>query len=379
MASEAPALVAYPANPTPDWRVENIKVSRTPGPKELKIRMVATGICHSDIVVASIPNGAGGITFPKVLGHEGAGIVEEVGEGVTAAKVGDPVLLSYTYCQNCDLCNNDEHPYCVDWILLNVFGDKTVFETTKGEETPGKFFGQSSFAGVSIVAEGSVVNVKDYIKDHDELKLLAPLGCGLMTGSGAVVNAVKAKPHDIVLVTGIGAVGLGAIMGAKVAGCKEIIAVDRVAHRLEVAKELGATKVFDTSKAADPASLAADLQNLVGGQRISLAIETTGVTPVILEAVKALGKHGKLIQLGVPRPGAELTLPLSEFFSDNKSYECHYLGNTTGQAWIPVMLKWWREGKFPIEKIVKYFPIKDALQALHGMEDGTAIKPVLIW
>ncbi|KIW30070.1 uncharacterized protein PV07_05846 [Cladophialophora immunda] len=383
MATEIPALVSYPAEPTtlaPDWRFENIKIiSRGPKEHELKIRMVATGICHSDIAVASIPGQLLGIKFPKVLGHEGAGVVEEVGPGVTVAKVGDPVLLSYSYCNNCDLCNSQQQPYCSSWQLLNIFGESGIFETTKGEELPAKFFGQSSFAATSIVGEGSVVNVKDLIKSTDDLKLLAPMGCGLMTGSGAIMNGASAKPHDIVLVTGIGAVGLGAVMAAKIAGCKEVIAVDRVAHRLETAKELGATKALDTSTMDSSSSIAENIQKLVEGQRISIIIETTGAVPVVQECIKALGRHGRLIQLGVPRPGSQITLPLSEFFGANKSFECHYLGNTTGQAWIPVMIQWWREGRFPIEKIVKTFPAKDALLALQGMEDGSAIKPVLLW
>ncbi|OAP61876.1 hypothetical protein AYL99_04079 [Fonsecaea erecta] len=383
MATEVPALVSYPAEPTtlaPDWRFENIKVSRGPKEHELKIRMVATGICHSDIVVGSLPGNLIGLKFPKVLGHEGAGIVEEVGPGVTAAKVGDPVLLSYSYCNDCELCNSHQQPYCSSWQLLNIFGEPGIFETTGGEDVPAKFFGQSSFAGTSIVGEASVVNLKDLIQSHDDLKLLAPLGCGLMTGSGAIMNGVSAKPHDIVLVTGIGAVGLGAVMAAKIAGCKEIIAVDRVAHRLETAKELGATRVLDTSTIAEGSGTVAEhIQKLVEGQRISIVIETTAAVPVIQECIRALGRHGRLIQLGAPRPGTQVTIPLNEFFSANKSFECHYLGNTTGQAWIPVMIRWWREGKFPIEKIVKQFPAKDALQALHGMEDGSVIKPVLVW
>lgn len=379
MATETPALVAYPVDSKskPDWRFENVKVTRSPKEHELKVRMVATGICHSDIVVASLPPAPEwGLTFPKVLGHEGAGIVEEVGPGVTVAKVGDPILLSYTYCKSCDLCHADEQPYCLNWMPLNVLGEKSVFETKDNEDAGAKFFGQSSFAGTSIVSEGSVVNLKDSVKGDDDLKLLAPLGCGLMTGSGAIINGANVKSHDIVLVTGIGAVGLGAIMAAKIAGAKEIIALDRVAHRLETAKELGATKIVDTTKTS--ASFAEDIKKAVDGQRISVIIETTGVLPVINETVKALGKHGKFIQLGVPI-GTELTLPIAQFFSDNKSFECHYLGNTTGQAWIPIMIKWWKEGKFPIEKIVKYYPAEDALKALEEMQDGSTIKPVLVW
>ncbi|KIW68767.1 hypothetical protein PV04_04689 [Phialophora macrospora] len=381
MATETPALVSYPADSTtfkPDWRFENVKLLRSPKEHELKIRMVATGICHSDIVVASIPNRPEtGLTFPKVLGHEGAGIVEEVGPGVTAAKVGDPVLLSYSYCSNCDLCKDDQQPYCSSWPLLNIFGEKGQFETKAGEDTPGKFFGQSSFAGTSIVSEKSVVNLKGLVSSDDDLKILAPLGCGLMTGSGAIINGVGAKPHDIVLVTGLGAVGLAAIMAAKISGCREIIALDRIAHRLETAKELGATKVLDTTTTG--ADFAEDIQKLVAGQRISVVVETTAAVPVIKESLKALGKHGKFIQLGAPAFGTEITLPLQQFFTENKSLECQYLGNTTGQAWVPVMIKWWREGKFPVEKIVKSYPAKEAVQALHDMEVGDTIKPVLVW
>lgn len=376
MATEYPAVLCYAPNPGPNWQVGKVRVLRSPGQGEVKVRMVAASLCHSDIFVSRIPAG-GPFEYPRVLGHEGAGIVEEVGPGVTAAQVGDPVLLSYNYCKQCDLCKTGKEPYCLTWQLLNVFGEKGIFETADGESADAKFFGQSSFAGVSIVNETSVVNVKGLLKDDDELKLMAPLGCGLMTGSGAVLNAANAQPFDIVLVTGLGAVGLGAIMAAKMAGCKEIIAVDRVASRLQVAKELGATKLLDTSK--EGSDLAEDARKLVDGQRISYVIETTGVLPVIMASINALGKRGKLIQIGVPRPDAELTIPLSDMFAENKSFECHYLGDTTGQVMIPKMLQWYREGNFPIDKIVKYFPIKDASQALHGMESGTVIKPILVW
>ncbi|KAJ9497685.1 hypothetical protein H2202_006718 [Exophiala xenobiotica] len=377
MSDEYPALVSYPPNPGPNWKVENVKVSRSPDQHELKVRMLATGICHSDIVVASIPDVAPGTRYPRILGHEGAGIVEEVGPGVTVAKVGDPVLLSYNFCRNCDLCNNDHQANCMKWMMLNAVGAPGNFETLGGQDVNGNFFGQSSFAGGSIVKEGSVVNVKDMVKDQEELKLLAPLGCGMLTGSGALLNAADPKSHDIVMVTGVGGVGLAAIMAAKLAGCKEIIAVDKVASRLEVAKELGATKVINTSQ--EGSNLAKDTCNAVQGQRISYVIETTGAIPVITAAMEALGKRGKHIQVGVPPFDSELTLPLSKFFTENKTFECCYLGDTTGQIQIPKMIQWYHEGKFPIDKIVKFFPAKDALQALQGMEDGSAIKPVIVW
>ena len=381
MATETPALVAYPAQGTaliPDWRFENVKLLRPPKEHEVKVRMVATGICHTDLVTASMPSRPEhGLGFPKILGHEGAGIVEEVGPGTTVAKVGDPVLLSYNYCNDCDLCKVDQQPYCISFLPLNIIGETGHFEVKDGQDAGGKYFGQSSFAGTSIVSERSVVNVKGLVKDNAELKWLAPLGCGLMTGSGAVINGTNAKTHDIVLVTGIGSVGLGAVMAAKIAGCREIIAVDRVAHRLETAKELGATKVLDASKVSG--DLAQAIRKLVDDQRISIVIETTAAVPVIQQCIGALGKHGRFIQLGVVGSGTELTIALQPFFTQSQSFECHCLGNTTGQAWIPIMIKWWREGKFPIEKMVKHFPAENSLQALQGMNDASVIKPVLLW
>ena len=117
MSDEYLAIVCYPPNPVPNWKVENVKVARSPNEHELKVRMLATGICHSDIIVSSIPDGAPGMGYPRILGHEGAGIVEEVGSGVTVAQVGDPILLSYNFCRNCDLCHNDQQPYCMNWFL----------------------------------------------------------------------------------------------------------------------------------------------------------------------------------------------------------------------------------------------------------------------
>ncbi|KEF63558.1 uncharacterized protein A1O9_01536 [Exophiala aquamarina CBS 119918] len=374
MATEYETVVCYPPNPGPNWKVEATKVSRTLQEKELRIRMVASGICHTDVFVSCIPPGVAGLEYPKVLGHEGAGIVEEVGPGVTTAAVGDPVLLSYTYCSDCDLCGVSQKPYCLNWHGLNIVGDKTL-QTAGGEDIQAKFFGQSSFAGQSIVSESSVVNVKGTV-NNEELKLLAPLGCGLMTGSGAVFNSAKAKTFDIVVVTGIGAVGLGAVMAAKIVGVKEIIAVDRIGHRLQVAKELGATQILESKP---DTNLTEELQRLAGGGRISYIFETTGVVSVIQGALNALGKHGKFIQIGVPATDAELKIPLYQLLSQNQAFECIYLGDTTGQEWVPKMIQWWREGKFPIEKLVKFYPARDAQEALHGMESGVAIKPVLVW
>jgi Zn-dependent alcohol dehydrogenase len=253
-----------------------------------------------------------------------------------------------------------------------------TFQNHDGETVGTGFFSQSSFAGISIVGEGVVVNVKNLLRDQEELKLMAPLGCGIMTGSGAVANVAKPTAHDIIMVTGLGGVGLAAVMTAKLFGCRHIIAVDRVASRLEIAKELGADIVLDTS--ASGFNLAEEARKCVEGQRITHVIETTAVPAVVAAAAQAMGKRGRFIQLGVPKFEAELELGnFASFFHDGKTFECHYLGDTTGQEYIPKMIEWYRQGKFPLDKIVKYFPASDALEAIHGMESGSAIKPVIVW
>ncbi|KAJ9650681.1 hypothetical protein H2198_010017 [Neophaeococcomyces mojaviensis] len=378
MSSEFPAIVCYPPNPLPDWRIEKLRLKRQPSKYELKVRMVATGICHTDLIYAQISPGINGAQYPRVLGHEGAGIVDAVGEGVTVAKVGDRVLLSYNYCGSCDLCDQSQESYCISWRPLNTVAQDGVFETSSGpKEVHGKFFGQSSFAAMAMVSENCVVNVDDIIRDNEELKLMAPLGCGLMTGFGAVHNAAKARPCDIILVVGLGAVGLGAVMAGKVAGCKEIIAVDRVKSRLQLAKELGATRSIDTS--LEGVQLSRDARKAVNDQRISYVVETTGTPSIIEDAMIAMGKRGRLLQIGVPKAESQLVIHLNDFFRENKVLECHFLGECTGQFMIPKMIEWYHQGKLPIDKMVKFFAASNILQAVREMELGAVVKPIITW
>jgi Zn-dependent alcohol dehydrogenase len=378
MTAEVPAVVGYPPQGGPNWRYEPVKLRQVLEDHEVLVSMVSTGICHTDIFLSSVPDGAGAIEYPKVFGHEGAGYVEEIGQGVTNLKIGDPVLLSYDYCHTCDVCKSGRPAYCLDWGRRNVVGEPNVFQSQDGGKVGGKFFGQSSFAAKSIVQATSIVNVKDLVHSKEELKLLSPMGCGLMTGVGAVLNSAKAQPYDIILVTGIGAVGLGAIMAARMSGCKEIIAVDRVAGRLEIAKELGATQTLDTSQ--PNSNLVDDVQKLVNNQRITYVVETTGVPAVVLAAIRAMGKNGKLIQIGIPPPGVELKIDsFHELFNASKAIECHLLGEEAPKTLIPKMLSWWRAGDFPVEKLIKCYPASEALKAMYDMENGATIKPVLLW
>ncbi|MGW0763318.1 alcohol dehydrogenase catalytic domain-containing protein, partial [Streptomyces sp. NPDC002814] len=217
-----------------------------PGPHEALVRMVATGLCHTDLGVAS-----GGLPFPLpgVLGHEGAGVVEAVGAAVTGVAPGDHVLLSFTSCGGCRNCRGGHPAYCATWLPLNLIGgrraDGSSTVSRGGEPLGGHFFGQSSFAERALADERSLVKV-----DADvPLDSIAPLGCGVQTGVGAVWNVLKPVTGSTVVVLGAGAVGLSAVMAAALTPATTIIAVDKVGERLSLAKELGATHTVDAGEA----------------------------------------------------------------------------------------------------------------------------------
>ncbi|CAI7641867.1 unnamed protein product [Penicillium pancosmium] len=341
-----------------NWSLEEVDV-HVPGDDEILVEMRATGICHTDILLSSLPSGTLGLAYPKVVGHEGAGIVRAIGQNVRSAHVGDPVLLSYYSCTECGQCRDSHPAYCDAFQSGNYLGRQRSMSTKgKGEEVWTRFFGQSSFAHHSIVSETSVVNVKDFIYDTDELKLFAPLGCGFQTGMGAIQNISSAGADDAVLIFGLGAVGMGALMTAKIQKCSTIIVVDRIEHRLQTAKSLGATHTINTKSLETTALNEAVLAVVPGG--VSIVIETTGVPALLEYSLKSLKNRGKLILIGVPPLGYELKVNVTEHINA-----------------IPQMIQWYREGRFPIDRLVQYFKATEFGNALSHLEEGVTIKPVL--
>ena len=325
-------------------------------------------------------DGTKGVRYPWIMGHEGIGIIQRVGSEVTEHQVGDPVILSYDFCGNCEMCHTGRPSYCDEGEMRTVLGaESAVFVGQDDKEIRGKFFGQSSFAGYSIVNPASVVNVRGLVdpSNKEEMKLFAPLGCGLQTGAGAVMNSGATRDTDAVVVTGLGGVGLGAIMGAKIAGLKSIIAVDRVKSRLDTAMELGATHVLDTSGLSG--DISKNIQEVVNGERISLAVETTGVPTVMNSAMLSLGTKGKHIQIAPPPPGFSLAIPPFDLFRKSKVIEGSIQGSAIAKDFVAKMIQWYREGRFPIEKFIEFFAASDFENALRGMKDGNIVKPVLVW
>ena len=340
-----------------------------PGPHEAVVRMVATGLCHTDLGVAS-----GGLPFPLpgVLGHEGAGVVEAVGSAVTGIAPGDHVVLSFTSCGECRNCNGGHPAYCATWLPLNLIGgrraDGTSTISRDGTPLGGHFFGQSSFAERALVDERSLVKV-----DADvPLESIAPLGCGVQTGVGAVWNVLKPVTGSTVVVLGAGAVGLSAVMAAALTPATRIVAVDKVGERLSLAKELGATHTVNVGED----DLGEALAEITGGQGADGVVETTGSVAVLRQGVDALAARGTLVVVGAPPFGSEVALDVNGLLG-GKQVVGLTLGDAETQSFIPSLVQLVKEGRLPLHRLISTYPFADIDQAVRDMGAGKAIKPVL--
>lgn len=334
-------------------------VFTTPACLAMKVRCFATPTCAEHVDFDS--------TFL------GSGYVVRTGSAVRKVQVGDPVLLSFTHCGECYVCTSGPPSHCINFFDMNIIGEP-VFEGGIG----GRFFGQSSLARHSIVSDKCVVNVAGLGLGKDDLKLLAPLGCGLQTGSGTVINVAKAGPQDCITVAGMGGVGLSAIIAAKNKGCKAIIGLDRVDSRLTLAKSLGATHVINTTN-LDMKDVVEKIKDASEGLGSTISIDTTAYPPLVSAQVDATRCMGKIIQVGTGMPDANLALHMQSFMVSGKQYLGAVQGHAKTSEYIPEMINWWRNGSFPVEELVTFFEHANYIQALEAMGRGEAIKPVIVW
>ena len=340
-----------------------------PGPHEALVRMVATGLCHTDLSVAS-----GGLPFPLpgVLGHEGAGVVEAVGSAVTGVAPGDHVVLSFTSCGTCRNCHGGHPAYCTTWLPLNLIGgrraDGTATVSRGGEPLGGHFFGQSSFAERALVAERSLVKVDPDVP----LESIAPLGCGVQTGVGAVWNVLEPATGSTIVVLGAGAVGLSAVMAAALTPATTIIAVDRLAERLLLAREVGATHTVDATREDVPEAIG----RLTRGAGADGIVETTGNVGVLRQGVDALAARGTLVVVGAPPFGTEVPLDVNGLLA-GKRITGLTLGDSETQAFIPALVRLVREGRLPLHRLISTYPFAEIDRAVRDMSTGKAVKPVL--
>jgi aryl-alcohol dehydrogenase len=338
-----------------------------PGPDQVLVRITAVGHCHTDALPRA---GAGFGTPPIVLGHEGAGVVEAVGVAVHTTAVGDHVVLSFDHCGTCTNCR-DAHPaYCDTFLQRNLSGraldGSTPITDAIGEPVAARWFGQSSFATHAVVDAKNVVVV-----DKDlPLEILAPLGCGVQTGAGAVLEVLGVTAGDGIVVTGTSAVGLSAIMAAKAAGAATIIAADLNTGRLGLARELGATDTV----VAGSGNLTEQIR-AVAPDGVRYGLDTTGVPAVITAALEALSLRGVMGMLGVQQ--GDLTIPPLALTA-GRTLTGILEGDANPQTFIPRLITLWRAGDLPLEKLITTFPLSDINVAEKQALAGEIIKPVLL-
>ena len=347
--------------------LENLEIE-APRPEEILVKVVATGVCHTDIVVR---DGMLPTPLPVVLGHEGAGVVEAVGAAVTKVKPGDHVVMTFNACGQCPSCREHAPSYCHEFFPRNFFAarvDGTSALSKKGERVNGNFFGQSSFATHAICHEINVVKVPA----DAPLELLGPLACGVQTGAGAVMNALKVSAGKSFVVFGSGSVGLSALMAAYVVGATTIIAVDTNDGRLEVARSLGATHTINPTKEKSVEAIMA-----ITGYGVNFALDTTGIAAVIRNAVESLAPRGACGILGASGPDAEIVLNETHFMSAGRRLIGVVEGESNPDVFIPMLIDLHRSGRFPFDKLVKFYQFDQINEAIHDSEIGAVIKPIV--
>lgn len=346
-----------------------------PRPHEVLVRTTAVGMCHTDL---SVRAGHTPFPLPAVLGHEGAGVVERTGSAVTGVRAGDRVLISFDSCGGCLACATGRPVQCVHWTALNLLGGSrldgshTLADAGAPVDRPlhGCFFGQSSFATLALATERNVVPVPS----GAPLELLAPLGCGVQTGAGAVLNVLQPKPGSTVAVFGAGAVGLSAALSTRLTAATRTIVVDIAAPRLALARDLGATEVIDAT-VDDPVRAIFDL---TGGTGAEYTLETSGVPRVLRQAVDALAVDGWCGVIGAPPFGAEVSLDVPQMLGRNPHIVGINQGASVPRQFIPALIELNRTGRLPFERFVRTFPFADIEQAAQAALSGEVIKPVLV-
>jgi aryl-alcohol dehydrogenase len=337
-----------------------------PRPGEVLVRLVAAGVCHTDIKMIDM---AGRVPRPIVLGHEGAGIVEQVGDGVDKVAPGDHVIMTFAFCGQCPCCLRNRPAYCYDAFKLNFAGDRVngSGSLSRGNETiHGGFFGQSSFASHALCSERNVIKVP-----HDlPLEILGPLACGVQTGAGTIFNVFKLEPEQTFAVFGVGSVGLSAVMAARVAAAKRIIAVDVSESRLAIARELGATDVIDAKSEDAHARIMA-----LTGVGVDAALDTTGSSKVIRQATQSLavlGTCGILASSSDPDPSFSVLHLMS-----GRRLQGIIEGDSVPELLIPKLLDLYRRGLFPFDRLIRFYPFAQIGEAIRASRSGAAIKPVV--
>ncbi len=369
MSTSAQAAICY--GDDKPFAIEAVTLE-TPRADEILVRIHACGICHTDMAARDrqLPT-----PLPMVLGHEGAGVVEQVGASVTHVKPGDRVIMSFNSCGHCPSCEIDKPTYCYNFVPENWIGTRPDGSpTTYRDDKPvnANFFGQSSFATHALAHARNVVKVPENA-DAIPFATLAPLGCGLMTGAGAVLRSMDVRAGMPIAIFGTGAVGLAAVMAAKIAGANPIIAIDVHDSRLAIAREMGATHVINGRNEDSSTAIRA-----LCPKGLAYALDTTGINTLIQQAFDLLAPLGILGIVGASSPTDNLTFNEASFMGGGKRVMGILGGDSDLFGFLPDLIEHHLAGRFPHDRLIKAFPFDAINEAFHAGESGEVVKPVLV-
>jgi S-(hydroxymethyl)glutathione dehydrogenase/alcohol dehydrogenase len=339
--------------------IEDVRV-KDPGPGEVRIALRAAGLCHSDL---SVIDGSIPYPVPVVLGHEGAGVVEAVGPDVTAVREGDAVVLStLAHCGRCPACEVGRPTEC-----RNAPNPKETRPFTVGGEPAYQFANASAFVERTVVREQSAIPI-DARVPFDRAALI---GCGIMTGVGAVLNRARVEAGSTMAVFGLGGIGLSCVQGGVLAGAARIVAVDVVPAKLELARRLGATDTVDASR-TDPVAAIRDLTR--GGA--DYAFEAVGNVAVIRQALEALGPGGTLTIVGVPKLGSKLDFVVHALYQNKAILGCRY-GTARPRRDFPMLADLYLGGRLRIDELItRRYALEDFASALDDLVRGDLARGV---
>lgn len=351
-------------------RVEDVDLD---GPRdgEVLVRIGAAGVCHSDyhFMKGDLPIG-----LPCVLGHEGAGVVEEVGRGVASVRPGDHVVLLFRpNCGHCEFCSQGRPALC--WMAGRLRDTGRLLDGTSRLRSGGveikHFLGVSCFAERTVVPEQGVVPIPEDVP----MEVAALVGCAVMTGVGAVMNTARVTPGAAVLVVGAGGVGLNCVMGAALVGAHPIVVADLVDAKLETAMDFGATHVVN----AGTRELVEAVRELTNGEGVDYSFEAIGSPPAMTQAFRSLRRGGVATAVGIAPAGSQLAIDAGELVYQEKTLKGSYYGSTRPQADMPRLLQLYRAGKLPVDRLIsRRYPLEQVNEAYDALLAGEVARSVLI-
>ncbi len=351
-------------------KIEELELD-APGHGEILVRVRAAGLCHSDL---SVIDGNRPRPLPMALGHEAAGEVMEVGDGVTDLEVGDHVVFSFVpSCGTCDYCLDGRAALCAPGAAANNEGTLLGggMRLHQNEHTVNHHLGVSGFAEFAVTSRRSAVKVnKDLPFD-----IAAVFGCAVLTGVGAVVHTAGLRAGQSVLVVGLGGVGLSAVLGAVAGGARQIIAADIAQDKLDMAKSLGATHVVN-SRDED----AVEQVKAISGGGVDIAAEFAGVGPALEFAFAATGKGGKTVTAGLPHPSTRMAVSPVQLVAEERSLLGSYLGGHVPALDIPEYVALYLAGRLPVDKLLTHrLKLEDINEGFDRLADGEAIRQVILF